>query len=166
MENTENTGGGEPIFAWQVPEYTEHERDKRWYILAIAFGAFLIVYSFFTDNYLLPIIVLIVAFIFILRHGQEAPRLDVSLSHAGLHIGQKFYDFDLFRNFSIVYKPHQGDTNLYFEFQSAVRPRISLPLDDETDPVSLRRFLLTHLDEDLERTDIPLSEQLSKRFKL
>lgn len=165
MENEQKEQVDEIFASWEVPEYNHHERDIRWYSIAIAISIGLLIYSFFTDNFLLPVIIIIVAFIFIMQHGQEPERIIINISSEGLGIGQKFYDFDLFNNFGIVYKPKLGDKNLYFEFKNVTKMRISIPLQD-TNPIEIRKFLLKFLKEDLERADIPLSEQLAKMFKL
>ena len=162
--NQENTG--EEIFAsWEVHEYNPHNRSFRWYVIAISLSLILLIISFFTQNFLLPVIIIIVAFIFIMQHGQEPEKVIINLGNEGINIGQKFYDYDEFKHFALVYKPKLNDKNLYFEFNNALRTRISIPLEN-MNPVEIRNHLLQFLDEDLERTDIPLSESLSKILKL
>jgi len=162
--NQENTG--EEIFAsWEVHEYNPHNRSFRWYVIAISLSLILLIISFFTQNFLLPVIIIIVAFIFIMKHGQEPEKVIINLGNEGINIGQKFYDYDEFKHFALVYKPKLNDKNLYFEFNNALRTRISIPLEN-MNPVEIRNHLLQFLDEDLERTDIPLSESLSKILKL
>lgn len=164
--NEEQAGTEEDVFAsWLVPEYHKHERNKRWYTIAVVFAIFLLLFSFLSNNFLLPFIMIIVSAIFIMQHGQEPPNVLISLSSDGIHVGNNFYDYDAFRHFSIVYKPKQDDKNLYFEFKNALRPRLSIPLMD-IQPVKTRAYLAQFLDEDEERTDIPLSESLSKLLKL
>ena len=155
----------EPLIKWEVPEYNSHNRDFRWYVVASIFSIILLIYSYFSSNFLLPVIMIITAFIFVLQHGQEPDRVFIGLDYDGLHIGNKYYEFSEFKNFSIVYKPKHGDKNLYFEFNNVAKPRISIPLENQN-PLEVRKLLITHLTEDTERTDIPLSESLSKLFKL
>ncbi|PLX27360.1 hypothetical protein C0583_03525 [Candidatus Parcubacteria bacterium] len=168
MENNQETSNERPldIFAsWEVPEYNSHDRDFRWYLITGIFALFLLIYSFISGNFLLPIILIITAFIFIMQHGSEADKVSIALASDCLVIGKRAYDYDEFRNFSIVYKPSQGDKNLYFEFKNPVKQRISIPLEN-INPVDIRNFLLAFLSEDLDRTNIPLSESLAKLFKL
>ena len=100
-----------------------------------------------------------------MQHGQDPEKVIINLGNEGVAIGQKFYDYDEFRHFAIVYKPKLDNKNLYFEFNNVLKTRISIPLEN-MNPVELRDHLLQFLDEDLERTDIPLSESLSKMLKL
>jgi hypothetical protein len=156
----------EEIFAaWEVPEYNSHPRGSRWYTIAISIAIALLFFSIYTGNFLLPVIIIIVAFIFIMQHGQEPDKVTINLGNEGIVIGQKFYDYDEFKHFAIVYKPKLDNKNLYFEFTNALKTRISIPLED-MNPVEIRNHLLKFLDEDLDRTDIPLSESLSKILKL
>ncbi len=151
--------------SWKIPEYVNHKKNKRWYMMAIMAAALFLVYSLFTANFLFAIIVVIAAVIIILRHGEKINLLDVIISDNGVTVGKNYYEYAEFKNFSIVYKPREKIKNLYFEFKSILRPRLSVSLKEEN-PLLIRKNLLKYLEEDTERTDIPLSEQLAKLFRL
>ncbi|NTW22325.1 hypothetical protein HGA34_02130 [Candidatus Falkowbacteria bacterium] len=150
---------------WRVPEYEKHERDRRWYILAGVVVVLLVVYAFWTDNFLFMGIILLGSFILVLNETQEAPQVEISLTDEGVVVGRKFYDYDQLNNFGIVYKPNIGAKNLYFEFKSPMKQRLSIPLMEQ-DPLAVRKELLKYLPEDLDRTNRPLSENLSRLLKL
>ncbi len=156
---------GDEIISWQVPEYEKHERNKSWYILAGVIGLLFLIYAIYTKNFLFAVIIIVVALIIILHDSREPDLIKVSITDEGMIVGRKFYDYDEIKNFSIVYKPKQEVRNLYFEFKSALRQRLSIPLGD-MNPLSIRENLLKYLPEDLDRTDQPLSEGLAKMFKL
>jgi len=155
----------EEVISWQVKEYDKHDRSKRWYIIAICLALALLMFAFFTSNFLFAVIIIIITLISILHDGQEPVSLDVHLTEEGIVVGSKFYDYDELDTFSIVYKPSQGIKKLYIEFQNFVRPRLSFSLDN-MNPLPIREFLLKYLPEDLERTDEPLSEGLARILKL
>jgi hypothetical protein len=156
---------GEEIIGWTVAEYDKHERSKGWYITASIIALLLLFYSFMSANFLFAVIIVVVALVVILHDGQDPDKVKFSLTDEGVMIGRKFYDYDEIKDFSIVYKPRQEIKNLYFEFKTAVKPRLSIPLG-KMNPLSIRENLLKYLTEDLERTDQPLSEALAKFFKL
>ncbi|MBI4812474.1 hypothetical protein HY798_03495 [Candidatus Falkowbacteria bacterium] len=162
-KNTINIG--EEFAAWRVPEYEKHERTKVWYAGASIIALILLFYAFWTTNFLFAVIIIVSALVIILRDGGEPEMIDVALTKEGVAVGRKFYDYDELKDFSIVYKPNLGVKNLYFEFKSSVKPRLSIPLDD-MNPLPIRENLLKYLPEDLERTDQPTSEGLAKLFKL
>jgi hypothetical protein len=156
---------GKKIAGWSIPEYEKHDRSKNWYIAASIISLFLLLYAFLSANFLFAVIIVVVALVVILHDGQEPDKVKVVITDEGVLLGRKFYDYDEMKDFSIIYKPKQGIKNLYFEFKTAVRPRLSIPLE-KTDPLPIRENLLKYLPEDLERTDQPLSEALAKFFRL
>lgn len=162
---------------WPVPEYHRPQRSKRWYIAAGIFLFLCLFFSFFTisdwrlvflganANFLFALIMIMAAIIMTINEGREPLMVNVYLEKEGVRIGKNFYDYDRLKHFSVIYKPKQSLKNLYFEFKNSMRPRLSVPLR-HMDPLQVRNFLLRYLDEDLERTDMPLSEQLTKLLKL
>ena len=156
---------GKKIISWQVPEYDKHERGQGWYIISAIFGLLFLVYSFMSGNFLFAAIIIIGALIIIMHDGREPVKVDFSITDEGIVVGKRFYDYDEIKDFSIIYKPHQEVKNLYFEFKSVIKPRLSIPLND-LNPLPIRENLLKYLPEDLERTDQPVSEALAKMFKL
>ena len=166
MEETNKiTESGNKIVGWGIPEYNKHQRTQRWYIISAIVGILFIIYSFFTGNFLFAAIVIIGALVIMIHDSQDPMIINFSITDEGLIVGKKFYDYDVIKDFSIVYKPNQDIKNLYFEFKNAIKPRLSIPLDN-MDPLPIRENLLKYLPEDLERTDQPLSEALAKLFKL
>lgn len=156
---------GKKIIGWSVPEYDKRERQKNWYIISALVGLLLLIYSFFSGNFLFAAIIIIGALVIIIHDGQEPLAIDFIITDAGLVVGRKFYDYDVIKDFSIVYKPRENIKNLYFEFKNVLKPRLSIPLG-KINPLPIRENLLKYLAEDLERTDQPLSETLAKMFKL
>lgn len=156
---------GNKIAGWRVPEYEKQERTKTWYAAAVLIGVSLLIHSFYTANFLFAVIIITAALVIIINDGRHPDMVDVILTTEGIIVGRKFYDYDEIKDFSVVYKPNLGVKNLYFEFKSALKHRLSIPLDD-MNPLLIRENLLKYLSEDLERTDQPTSEGLAKLFRL
>ncbi len=162
---------------WAVPEYRKPERDRRWYILAGVVAFLCLFFCFFAishwhiiflgsgANYLFALILIVATIIMIFNESQPTIMVNVELSPEGLKLGQKFYSYDELKNFCVLYRPKESIKNLYFEFKNNMRPRLSLPLRN-LDALTVRNFLVRYLDEDLERSNPPLSEQLTKLLKL
>jgi hypothetical protein len=163
--NNKQIDPGEIFYAWVVDEYDTHERTAIWYIVAGLITFIFLIFAVFTKNFLFAVIIIFAGLILILRDGGPPDKVQVAIAAEGLVVGQKFHDYDDFKNFAIVYKPNFNAKNLYFEFKNPIRQRLSIPLEDN-DPLPIRKILLKYLPEDTERTDIPLSEQLARRFKL
>ncbi len=155
----------ENIINWKISEYDSPERNKRWYIIAIIVILAILTYSIITANYLFTIIMLIGSFLLFYYDKKKAPMIDFILEEEGTVIGSKFYDYDEIKNFSIVYKPKEDIKNLYFTFNNNLRNRMTIPLIDQ-DPLTIRRYLLQYLDEDLDRNHEPVSESIARMLKL
>ena len=151
--------------AWKIPEYEKHEKNRNWYIIAAVIALALITYAIFTRNYLFALIIVIIAFIIITRDSQDPLVVIFSLESTGVRLGQSFYSYDTFKDFSVVFRPNDNIKGLYLNFKNTLRPHLSIPLK-EASPVEVRNYLLRFLVEDLERNDAPLSEGLSKVLKL
>ena len=160
-----NENYSKEYFSWETPEYEKHERTKLWYIEAIIIALLLLLFAFLTGNFLFAVIIIITSLIIILHDSRDPDMVEIRLTDEGIVVGRKFYDYDEFKDFSIVYKPKQGVKKLYLEFKNVVRPRISINLEN-MNPLPIRETLLKYLSEDLEQTDQHLSESLAKIFKL
>lgn len=162
---------------WQVPEYRVPERGRSWYTAALVFITLAIFFSFFAirdwrlvflgaeSNFLFALILVLAAVVTIVNENRPPIIIDIELGPEGIKVGSKFHDYDVFKNFSVIYKPKQSIKSLYLEFKSPLNPRLSIPLRS-LDALIVRNYLIKYLDEDLERTNAPLSEQLTKLLKL
>ncbi len=162
---------------WQVPEYTIPKRDKRWYLSAGALAFIILFFCFFTirnwqltflgasSNFLFALFIIVAIIILIINEGRPPLLVTVELGPEGIKIGSRFYDYDRISNFVVLYKPKQSLKSLYLEFKNSIQPRVSLPLR-RLDALEVRNFLARYLDENKERTEMPLSERLTKLLKL
>ncbi len=164
-KNNNTTDDSSLIIEWRVPEFETHQRTKKWYFYAILISAILLLFAFLSGNYLFAIFIILSAIIIVLHDKQEPIPVYFAITTTGIIIGKKRYDYSELKNFSIVFKPHLNKKNLYFEFKSATKMRLSIPLMD-MDPLLIRKNLLKFLPEDLDRTDEPLSESLSRLLKI
>ncbi len=162
---------------WQIPNYRKPERNKNWYVIASIFIVIALFFCFFAltkwhlvflgygSNFLFALIIIISAIIMIINESQPVAMLDCELGPEGFKLAGRLYEYNDLKNFSVLYIPKEGLKNLYFEFNSSLSQRLSIPLRS-LDPLTIRNFLLKYLKEDLERTEAPLSEQLTKMLKL
>lgn len=175
------------VISWKIKEKSSPKKSRRWYIAASIIGILMIAYALMTSNLIFAFIIIFGAILIILTDGTRQSAMDVEISDEGVRVGKEFYLYEQFDNFFIIYKPKEDTKNLYLEFKRFVRPqvsetakagryewllwlmnfartRLSVPLED-VNPLIIRRNLLRYLKEDLERTNIPLSEKLSELLK-
>ena len=165
MENTNNADFSEIHEEWLVPEFEKHSRPRSWYIAASAGAIVMMLFAFFTANFLFAIIIIVTALIIILHDGQEPRLVRVKITDNGIAVGRDFYEYDAIKDFSVIHKPKYGIKNLYLNFKNIMRHRLSIPLDG-IKPLQIRNILLQYLPEDLERTDPPISESISRFLKI
>jgi len=156
---------GDEIISWTVPEFEKRERSKQWYVGVSVLSILVLIYSFFTGNFLFAVIIVLAATVIIMNDAREPDLVKFTITDEGVVIGGKFIDYDELKDFSIIYKPRTGIKQLYFEFKNVIRPRLSIYLDD-MNPLKIRDILLQYLKEDLERENEPLSESLARLFKI
>lgn len=186
-DQTKDIKTEDDVISWKIPEYQGQEKTKRWYIVAGAISIALLAFAIFTQNLIFAIIIIFAAIIVVVLDGNKVGMLKVELSDKGVTVGKEFYEYEQIADFFIIYKPEQGIKTLYLEFKRFAMPtlpaneptrygwflwlinfartRLSIPLLD-MNPIVIRRNLLKYLKENLERTEIPLSEQLTKLFNL
>ncbi|MBI2050624.1 MAG: hypothetical protein HYT31_02360 [Parcubacteria group bacterium] len=150
--------------SWNVPEYREHARGKRWYMVAAGASALLLLYSVLTANFLFAIILVLAILIMAAHDRKAAPEVTFEIAENGINVGAAHYSYNRFKNFWMYYEPGEAKT-LFFEFKSGIRPRLAIPLQNKN-PLKVRSILLVHLPEDVLREDEPLSEQLIRLLKL
>ncbi len=138
---------GEAFFAWDFTEFDRHVRTKTWYLAAGAAALALIAYSVFTSNLLFALIILLVAFIVIVRDYVEPNTLTFVIYEDGIAVGSKFISYKELANFYIIYEPPRVK-RLYFK-PKGLGQTISIPLDDQN-PIEIREVLLRYVKEDLD----------------
>ncbi len=155
---------GEKLAEWQFPEFTREDRGQFWYTVAMAAAVLFLLYALFTANFLFAVIILLAGVVFYLRRHEQPEMIAVAFYENGLRLADKFYDWDELRDFYIIYEPPEV-TDLYVHTGGILHARLKIDLADQ-DPIAIRSILLDYLDEDLDKTDEPLSSVLERVFKI
>lgn len=155
---------GQTLLSWDFPSFEVHERRFGWYVGMVALGVGLIVYGMLQRNFLLPVIVVLIALIIVSRQYVEPQRVRFSVTEDGVTIGERTFRFREFGQFWIAYEPPKVKL-LYLEFKSGVRPSYSIPLLDQN-PLRIRAVLQKYIREDLEREAEDLTDRLGRYFKI
>ena len=165
FNNNQTQNNGPKSLTWDIHEYHQPDRNRNWYIIAALVALALIAWAIYDHNYFFALIILMGGGLMIYLENNEPEIMNFALTPAGVELGDKLYNYDEFQDFAVVYRPHEETRRLYFVFKATFRPRLSIPLN-QINPLTVRQYLLKYLREDLERTNIPLSEGLARMFKL
>jgi len=92
----------EPI-TWTASEFVAHHKSAGWYgLLALAAIAVAVIIYLLTKD-VISASVVIVGAVFLGGYGARKPRqLQYQLDNQGIGVGQKHYDYDAFRCFSVI----------------------------------------------------------------
>jgi len=148
---------------WSFPEYPQHERSRRWFIVACVIAGGMFIFSLFAANFLFAGIIVFTALIIALQHYRPPLMVTFQITQDGIATDNHSIPWKDIKSFWLVYEP-PAIKNLYFEFKG-VRPRLRVPLLDQN-PLNMREALIPYLNEDLEKEDEPLSDALGRVFKL
>ena len=155
---------GELLANWEFPEYTKIERNKWWYISFVILSISMLVYSYFTENPLFGLIIIIFIILYTIMERKDPSEVQILILEDGMIIGEKFIEYKEIKEFYIIYQP-PTIKNLYIQPKNQLKPRIAIPLEKQN-PVEIRELLLKYIDENLEREEIPTSESISRLLKL
>jgi len=162
--NNEQVNVGDVVFEWNLKEYENHNRNRRWYIVMGSIFVLLIIYAVLTANNMFALIMILFAIILFLQNMKEAPQVAFFITETGVVIGSKYYSFSELEDFWMIYEPPMVK-NLYFSTGNVINHRISIPLLDN-DPRPIRDFLSAYLEENLEEEEEPMTERFARILKL
>ncbi len=149
--------------SWQIYAYPHYDRGALWFVLAGIAGGGLLIAALLTNNFLLAAIIVMVGVVIIVQGTARPPLIDVEIGEMGIRRGDSFINFRSISRFWIVYDP--PIKSLYLNVPRSLFSTVRIPIDDQ-DPSHLRELLKKHVKEDLERDHEPLSDSISRIFKI
>ena len=155
---------GKVFYKWGFPEYGTAWRDRKWYQWAVPLAIVLLLYSLFSGNYLFSVILVLLGVIYFFQSFDSPLTVQAQITEDGIIIGSKFYDYRDISQFWIIYEPPEVK-NLYVEFANPLKPRLGIPLVNQN-PLAVRETLAQYLEEDTSRENEPISDGLSRIFRL
>jgi hypothetical protein len=94
------------IYNWSFNDSTN--RGKLWYIIAISFVLWLVVWWIFTKQYWLSFIILFIAWIAFYVENNSSDVVEVFINDSWVKIWGTFYDFSKIESYSIIYSWEQA----------------------------------------------------------
>lgn len=153
----------EVIFSWVAPEYIQHQKTARWYMIATAIALIFIIGAIFTANWTMAIAILVFTAVYEYTQRFHPPKIvDVQISDLGIHVGQIFYPFSSMQAFWIMLKPGLKTLNIrvHRQFYSDV----VIQLMDQ-DAAKIRNYMVGQIPE-WEGKDERLQDLILRLLKL
>jgi hypothetical protein len=159
-----NTEEGNRVFAkWQTFSYPHYERGVVWYAVTGLIAGIILLAAFWTFNFLLAVVVLMVAVVMVIQGGVRPPTIEIEINTLGIRRGARFYSYKSIDNFWIVYDP--PIKSLHLIVPRSLFPTVHIPIDGEN-PVELRTILKQFIREDLDRDTEPVLDSVSRILKI
>jgi hypothetical protein len=134
------------IFSWIAPEYQQHTKTSRWWLIAGIIYLAAIIGEIITKNWSFLVATLVLAPVYWYIHEFHPPKYTkVILSEAGIKIGNRTIPFSQMVSFWIFYEPKVLKT-LNFRLHKGAFNELVIQLEDQ-DPVAIREFLQQYIPE-------------------
>lgn len=161
-DDYEEVGSEEILMKWEAPEFIQFDRPKSWYIILLGVAILLVIYSLITKNFLLAIIVVMLAIVINTLTRKKPDTLKVAVTQKGVLINDNLYTFEEdLDTFWILYSPPDLKT-LNFGRRQRFAPQITIQLNN-ANPLKVRELLLEYLEEDVEREE-HVADRVSRRL--
>ncbi len=96
-------------FSWTAAEFIEHPRTSSWYVMLFLATVLLAAAMYFvTKDYFATGVSVVVGIVIGVFAGHKPRQLQYTITETGMQIGQKDYDYSLFKSFSLM---HEGSTS-------------------------------------------------------
>ncbi len=151
-------------FVWEAPSHTYHERTSGWYLAASIVALLFVAYAVWTANFLFAFIILLMAMLVVLGGTEKPHQVLCQIGDTGIVWAGKLHPYNDIEQFAVVYQPPIAKV-LYIDFNSTLKPRLRIPLEDQ-DPLDVRNHLLQYLTEDLDLQSEHLSDIVARVLKI
>jgi hypothetical protein len=133
-------------FSWESPEFEYAEKKKDWFWM-IGIGAFVLVFlGIIMSNYLFSFMIILGTFLMMRMAHQEPLILTTEISEEGILYHNEMFKYeDVFNFWVSVNKKNEPQLRLLLNRR--VSPRIAIPLDSSIDPMELREYLVSFIEE-------------------
>ncbi len=138
--------------SWNAPEFIAHKKSAVWYILLGISTVALAAIVFLITRDKVSMVVIVFAALLLGGYSIRQPRvLRYSLDDAGLHVGEKFYSYDMFKSFSI--DTRNALSSIVLMPLKRFMPELSLYYSDE-DEIKIKAALADRLPLEELRNDL------------
>lgn len=154
---------GKTVISWIAPEYIQHPKSKRWYIVAGTMAALAVVYAIFTGNWTMAAAVIAFTGVYQYTHKYHPPKnIKIAITEFGVKAGSLFFPYSHIQAFWIIYKPDLKTLSL--RVAGNFWSEMVIYLNDQ-DPVEVRSFLVGQVPE-WEGKDERLGDLILRKLKL
>ncbi|HOX97016.1 MAG TPA: hypothetical protein PL066_01500 [bacterium] len=144
MDNLQDgQANGQLLYRWQTVNRIPTYRGKLWYVVFAIFVGLFLFYAFWSDNFLLAIIILLIVFLVMLMNYQPVSELKILMFPDYLLLEGEAHRYKALKDFWIS-EDITGLSKLYWQYRDDKfgKKQYSLMLLGEVNPLKIRQILL------------------------
>lgn len=149
------------LYSWKFDD--SRERSSLWYIIALSIVLWVSIWWFFTKQYWLSFIVLLIAGLAYYLENNSEDQIEVVIQENGILIAQSFYDFSSISSFTPIYVWEEV-VSVRFNLNKKWLRFIDVQVDNKI-LQDLKSILWEFMAED-EKIEMAFSEKMTKKLKL
>lgn len=151
----------ENIYTWEFND--KRDRWTLWYIIALSIVIWLSVWWFFTKQYWMSFIVLLIAWLAYFIENNSSDYVEVKITNLWIKIAWIFYDFKSIESFWIVYE-WDKPILLRFNINKTWLKNIDIKIDNNIIN-DIKNILLNNIKE-IPQIELTSIEKIIKKLKL
>ncbi len=133
------------IISWEAPEYIQHEKNKKWYLIAGAVVLIVAIIAALTDNITLALAVFVFAGVYYYMQTKHPPgKITVRIAEMGIYAGDMYFPYQSIKAFWIINE--HGIKTLNLRVINRYHSDVVIQFDGQ-DPAQVRNFLIGRIPE-------------------
>ena len=105
MQNIHTPQTSLPVLRWSAPIRPNHERSKRWYVIAGSIAIGVSAYGIVTGAWTLSVVAVLCIAIYVLLRDHRHPDRTITLTDSGVTIAQKYLSWQDIRGYWLLFTP-------------------------------------------------------------
>lgn len=151
----------EILYSWKFND--EKNRWKMWYIIAISIVIWSSIWWFFTKQYWLSFIVLLVAWLYYFIENNSQDLVKIEITNNWINIDWKFYDYSSIDSFWFIYR---NENPIWLRLNLNKKWLRFLDLKITRNNLNYIKNILSKNLEETDKIDLTLSEKFINLLKL
>jgi len=149
------------LYSWKFE--SKKERGSLWYVIALSIVIGLVIWGFFTAQYGMSFIILLVAGVTYFVENNLEDEIKVILTPLGIKVAESFFDYPKIESFSLIYEKENAVLLRLKINKKGIRV-FDLEIDNQI-ALKLKEILPTFVSED-EKGELSFTEKMTRLLKL
>ncbi len=140
MTDKKTKTGDKIIISWIAPEYIQHQKSARWYMIAGTALLLFLVWAIYTKSWSMALAIIVFSLVYQYTQSNHPPKdIKIAVTESGIGVGKMFFPYSHIQAFWIINKP--GLKTLNLRVSKSFFSDVIIQLNNQ-DPVVLRQYLV------------------------